>query len=64
MDDIANAGNMAKQSAGVDFEQLKKFYFYVMSSTMEASEIQVLNGRAALKLQVIAEYYRPDSMTD
>ncbi len=63
---IAKANIVVKQSAGINFEQLRKIYFQVMCTTMEKSEIQVLTGKASLeaasecmskKLNMMADKY-------
>jgi hypothetical protein len=47
--DVENAERIVKQSIGIDFEQLRAFFFQVIMSTMPASAVNVLNGRASFE---------------
>lgn len=62
--DITNANFTAKQSAGIDFEQLRKIYFQVICSTMETSEFEVLSGNATFGAASDCVTNRLDLMAD
>lgn len=44
--DIANSSIASKQSAGINFKQVRNINYQVMRGTMETDEIQVLIGKA------------------
>jgi hypothetical protein len=48
--DVENAEKIVKESIGIDFEQLRAFFFQVIQySTMTASALTVLNGKAGFE---------------
>jgi hypothetical protein len=61
-DDIDRAGSIMKQAVGIEFEQLRIIYCQVISTTMDASEVNVLSGNATIDAAKDSVNYGLDSM--
>ena len=63
-DDTDKASIIATRSVGICFGQLQRIFCKVMSSTMSASEVKVLNGSASLEAAKDCRMNRLDSIAD